>query len=56
MTEVRDRIVDMNPKLVSRYTPTELPYIWHIREKFHLDGRIELIHCWIVDDFGIRGK
>lgn len=55
MIEMRDRIVDMNLKPISRYSPTELPYIWHIRERFHPDGRIELIHCWIVDDWGVRG-
>jgi len=48
MIEVKDRIVDMNWPHITRYSPTPRTYIWHIRERFHPDGRVELIHCWKI--------
>ncbi len=56
MIVMKDRIADMQWPKIGRYSPIPKPYIWHIRERFHLDGRVELIHCWKVYEDGIPGK
>jgi len=56
MIIMKDRIVDMPFCKIGRYQDIPISYIWHIRERFHPDGRVELIHCWKIYEDGIPGK
>ena len=45
---IKERIVIPPLMYVSRNRPIPNPYFYHIWERFHPDGRVELVHCWKI--------
>lgn len=45
---IKERMVDSPLISVGRYQPIPNTYFYHIWERFHPCGRVELIHCWKI--------
>ena len=45
---IKERIVESSLIYVGRNRPIPNSYFYHIWERFHPDGRVELVHCWKI--------